>query len=99
EELEESEEIIFINEDEDNSTEEKEVKVIVRKKEGRDLYLMTEKGMDPIYFVDGKRSTKKDVDKLSPDSILSMNVLKGEAATLKYGSAAKNGVIVITTKK
>lgn len=100
EELEESEEIIFINEDEDNSTtEEKEVKVIVRKKEGRDLYLMVEKGMDPIYFVDGKRSTKKDVDKLSPDSILSMDVLKGEAATLKYGSAAKNGVIVITTKK
>jgi TonB-dependent SusC/RagA subfamily outer membrane receptor len=100
EELEESEEIIIIDEDDDNSTsEEKEVKVIVRKKEGRDLYLMTEKGMDPIYFIDGKKSTKEEVDKLLPDSILSMNVLKGEAATLKYGSAAKNGVIVITTKK
>jgi TonB-dependent SusC/RagA subfamily outer membrane receptor len=99
EELEESEEIIFINEDEDNSTSEEKVTVITRKKEDNGLYLMVEKGIDPIYFVDGKKSTKEEVDKLSPDSILSMNVLKGEAATLKYGSAAKNGVIVITTKK
>ena len=36
---------------------------------------------------------------LNPDDIESMSVLKGAAATALYGSRAKNGAIIITTKK
>ncbi|GAB3724301.1 SusC/RagA family TonB-linked outer membrane protein [Spirosoma lituiforme] len=36
---------------------------------------------------------------LNPDDIESMNVLKGAAASALYGSRARNGVIVITTKR
>ncbi|HEY4108462.1 MAG TPA: SusC/RagA family TonB-linked outer membrane protein [Puia sp.] len=36
---------------------------------------------------------------INPDDILSINVLKGAAATALYGSRAANGVIMITTKK
>jgi TonB-linked SusC/RagA family outer membrane protein len=36
---------------------------------------------------------------INPDDILSINVLKGAAASALYGSRAANGVIMITTKK
>ncbi len=36
---------------------------------------------------------------INPDDIESINVLKGGAATVLYGSRAANGVILITTKK
>lgn len=39
------------------------------------------------------------ISSLNPDDIENMSVLKGAAAAALYGSRAKNGVIVITTKK
>jgi TonB-linked SusC/RagA family outer membrane protein len=36
---------------------------------------------------------------INPDDIQSINVLKGPAAAALYGSAANNGVIIVTTKK
>lgn len=36
---------------------------------------------------------------INPDDIESVNVLKGAAATALYGARAKNGAIIITTKK
>lgn len=36
---------------------------------------------------------------ISPDDIASISVLKGPAATALYGARAKNGAIIITTKK
>ena len=53
----------------------------------------------PLYFVDGKKAKEKDVQKLSPDDIESINVYKGDGAIKKYGKKAKNGVIEIATKK
>ncbi|MEI7587568.1 TonB family protein [Runella sp.] len=54
---------------------------------------------DALWLLDGKEMAKEQIQKLSPDSIQSMNVLKGEEATKKYGEKGKNGVIEITTKK
>ncbi len=51
----------------------------------------------PLVVIDGKVSDK-GVDSVSPDDIASVNVLKDEHATAKYGKAGKNGVIEITTK-
>jgi len=55
--------------------------------------LSTEK---PLVIIDGKSGG--DLQSITPESILSMDVLKGEAATKLYGTDGKNGVIIITTK-
>ena len=53
--------------------------------------------MDPLYIVDGKEK-KIDKDKdLDPNTIKSINVLKGDKAKEKYGDKGKNGVVEITT--
>jgi len=52
---------------------------------------------DPLILVNGKKTgqTIKDID---PETIQSVNVLKDESATKKYGEKGKNGVIEITLK-
>ena len=48
-------------------------------------------------FASGNVSTSRFLD-LDPNNIESVNVLKGLAAATLYGTAGKNGVVVITTK-
>lgn len=55
--------------------------------------------LNALWLLDGKEMSKEQIQKLSPDSIQSMNVWKGEEATKKYGDKGKKGVIEITTKK
>ena len=50
----------------------------------------------PMVIIDGKVSNKKALEKLSPDSIESIDVIKGEKAEKKYN--APHGVIIIKTK-
>jgi len=54
---------------------------------------------NPVYFVDEKEISKDEVNHISPNSILAINVWKGESAIKKYGEKGKNGVIEITTRK
>eukprot|EP01133_Synstelium_polycarpum_P002786 gene2786-3207_t len=67
----------------------------------------------PLYVVDGVPidngggsnsvnagvASSSRVSDINPEDIESMNVLKGAAATVLYGSRAASGVILITTKK
>ncbi|MBU3822469.1 carboxypeptidase-like regulatory domain-containing protein [Flavobacteriaceae bacterium XHP0103] len=55
-------------------------------------------GEPPLIIVDGNKIKTKNFE-IYNDNIESMNVLKGETATKKYGEEGKNGVIEITTKK
>lgn len=48
-------------------------------------------------FINGNNGSSRFLD-LDPNSIESVNVLKGLAAATLYGSQGKNGVILITTK-
>ncbi len=50
-----------------------------------------------LVIVNGKEYSG-ELNDISPDEIATMNVLKGDAATKKYGEKAKDGVIEITTK-
>ncbi|KAB1067490.1 TonB-dependent receptor plug domain-containing protein [Tamlana haliotis] len=50
----------------------------------------------PLCIVDGKIT--EDISGIDPDDILSMDILKDAASTAIYGSKAKNGVVIITTK-
>ncbi len=60
--------------------------------------------VEPLYVVDGYRLINKDISEdylskiVSTDRIVSINVLKDLESIQKYGDAAKNGVILITTK-
>jgi len=59
-------------------------------------------GEKPLLVIDGKISDV-DIDKIDPETIFSMNILKDKSpsdkpATDKYGNKGKNGVIEITTK-
>lgn len=55
----------------------------------------------PIYVVDGVIYTSKEFQKknISPEDYQSVMILKGKAATEKYGEQGRNGAIIITTKK
>lgn len=52
-----------------------------------------------LCIVDGKKVSREEVDKLSPDQIKSVVVLKGKMAVEKYGDEAKGGVLLISTKE
>ena len=61
-------------------------------------------GPQPLYVVDGSIISEEGLEKINPDAIESICVLKPQSDTVnlalyKYGEKGKNGVIVITTKK
>lgn len=71
-------------------------------------------GSTPLWVIDGTPvtdgtasggTTARNIDfgnrvgDISPDDIASLTVLKGAAATALYGSRAKDGAIIVTTKK
>ena len=51
-----------------------------------------------LYVIDGKIFNKKALESISPESIQSINVLKGNSAIVLYGEKGKDGVVEITTK-
>jgi TonB-dependent SusC/RagA subfamily outer membrane receptor len=52
-----------------------------------------------LLIVDGKTVESSSLNSISPESIESIEVMKGEAAKAVYGEAGANGVIKVTTKK
>jgi len=56
-------------------------------------------GQQPLIVIDGVITENKNVNTIPPDIIESINVLKGESATNKYGNNGVNGVTEITLKK
>jgi TonB-linked SusC/RagA family outer membrane protein len=55
--------------------------------------------INPLYVVDGIQGTKNLFNTLNPQDIESITILKDASSTAIYGSAAANGVVIITTKK
>ncbi|KFF21567.1 TonB-dependent receptor plug domain-containing protein [Chryseobacterium sp. JM1] len=51
----------------------------------------------PLYIINGKLSSLEELNMVDPKMIKSINIMKDTTAI--YGVKAKNGVIVITTKK
>lgn len=54
---------------------------------------------DVYYVVDGEHVSAAELKKISADKINSIEVFKGESAVEKFGEQAKNGAIVVSTKK
>ena len=57
------------------------------------------KEFEPMYFLNGERSSSEAISQLSPEHIETISVLKGDSAASIYGSEAKNGVILVETRK
>lgn len=54
---------------------------------------------DPLVVVNGIIVPLKALQQLDPNKISEVKILKDQAATSLFGSKAKNGIIIITTKK
>ncbi|WP_100612485.1 M56 family metallopeptidase [Confluentibacter lentus] len=57
------------------------------------------KDKHPLVIVDGKESPQEEFEKLNPDKIETMTIIKAENAIKKYGDKGKNGVIEIIRKE
>ncbi|AUP81734.1 DUF4139 domain-containing protein [Flavivirga eckloniae] len=53
---------------------------------------------NPLIIIDGVPSSESDLSQIDPSLIASKEILKDANATEIYGSRARNGVILITTK-
>ena len=66
-------------------------------------YYAAKNGLPPslqsLILVDGKEVSYDELGKIKSESIDHMDVLKDKSAIEKYGEKAKDGVILITTKK
>lgn len=86
---------VFIHSD---SEEDHDIQVISKKGNGF-FFIDTDGDKEPLFIVDGKESNSKKVKRLKPDDIENIDISKGEKVIKKYGKKAKDGVVVITTKK
>jgi TonB-linked SusC/RagA family outer membrane protein len=68
--------------------------------QGANLPLLVVNGVpiDNTRFQEGNADLGDGLNSINPDDIQSMTVLKGAAAAALYGSRAKDGVIMITTR-
>lgn len=55
-------------------------------------------GKEPLLIVDDKEVSYSILSAIDPSNIESIEVLKNEKATRKYGERGKNGVVVVTLK-
>lgn len=51
-----------------------------------------------IYVIDGIITTKYEMEKINPDKIASVDILKGNSAVALYGESAREGVVQIKLK-
>ncbi len=71
---------------------------------GNSNFSVTKKGIKlkngetaPLYIIDGEEAS--GTESLDNESIESVEIIKNASGTSRYGAKAKNGVIIITTKK
>ena len=63
------------------------------------LRAISDSGKNPLFILDGKKIDQKDLKDVDPQTIESISLLKDKAAISLYGEKAKDGVVVITSKK
>ncbi len=56
------------------------------------------RGKNALWIVDGKEIKEGYIKTIDPNTIASVNVLKGESAITAYGNKGENGVIQVITK-
>lgn len=72
--------------------------IIVKKREIR-LCANKVKDAKTLFFVNDKEYSREEIEKLDPNSIESLSIIKGKEAEAKYGERAKDGAIIIKLKE
>jgi len=87
--------------DEDDDNNEDIIKITTKKtgNENKITLNSANKKKQPLFILDGKEITLKEMKAIDADTIESINVLKDKSAKDKYGKKGKNGVIEIILKK
>jgi hypothetical protein len=62
-----------------------------------DTLIIKDDFKEALFIIDGKTVSWEEMKNLKPEDLYAINVLKGDKAT-EYGTAGKNGVILIQTK-
>ena len=78
---------------------EEDIIILKSNHDNKNIFITSDTDKNPLFILDGKEVTKEKFEELKPDSIESINVLKGESAIEKYGDKGKDGVIIVKTKK
>jgi len=74
-------------------------KIWIQKSPKKSVIITTD-SLTPLIVIDGQiRKEANLMNSLDPNTIESINVLKGASAEEQYGNEGKNGVIEITLKK
>ena len=50
-----------------------------------------------LYVIDGRNATRAEFEKLTSQDIAQIEIIKGSAATARYGTIGRHGVISVTT--
>ncbi len=74
-------------------------KIKKAKKKNKKAKIKFDSKNAPLCLLNGIEISFKVLDKLDPDEIESISVLKDETSTSIYNEKGKNGVIIITTKR
>ncbi len=74
-------------------------KVIAINKSKKVMVFTSDKENSPLFLLEGKEITTKEMSEIKSHLIENMSILKGEEALKKYGERGKNGVIEVTLKK
>lgn len=101
-----SENVFFIIKSDDfkitkEKKEQKEIKGEKATKESKEqkVFFKSASNQEPLFILDGKAISKEAMEKIDPENMESVNVLKGDSAVKKYGEKGANGVIEIKIKK
>ena len=70
----------------------------IHSKHGNMIFIDSD-GKKPLFIVDGKEIKDGKLEDIDQNNIENIEIYKGDKAIEKYGEKAKNGVIIIETKK
>jgi hypothetical protein len=86
---------VWINKEDNNE----KVRVIGNGKSKSSIFISDSDGeKEPLMYIDGKEVKNKKMEDVDPETIGSINVIKGTNLVEEYGEKAKTGIIQITTK-
>ncbi|WP_224996050.1 M56 family metallopeptidase [Cesiribacter sp. SM1] len=91
--------VVVINTRKNSNTEAARAMTVKIRQASGDAEADTESMADKLLIIDGREVTESELNRLSPDMISQMEVLKGEQALQKWGDKARGGAIIITTKQ
>ena len=76
------------------------VPIVFKMDDSEDRRKLKDSDKTPLYIVDGKETKdSKTLQKVNPENIVAIDVIKDQKALEGYGEKGKNGVIILKSKK